>query len=216
MLRRLMGAGATDSEQPTRPSTWFAAALSGGKGGNFLLSLAVAPGNPGISRGRVQRIVTRPITAAPRWAVGGGALFACGLALTSSFVHGHAYMATPPTQLDRIESALARLEADLTRTRLLVSQQLNVLAATFAGEQIMSAQLDALTAQVAQNTSVEGSAIQLLTNLGTQLTAVSAQLAAAGADTAALDGIRTTLATSQAALAAAITANTPAAPPSTV
>jgi len=125
-------------------------------------------------------------------------------------------MATPPTQLDRIESALARLEADLTRTRLLVSQQLNVLAATFAGEQIMSAQLDALTAQVAQNTSVEGSAIQLLTNLGTQLTAVSAQLAAAGADTAALDGIRTTLATSQAALAAAITANTPAAPPSTV
>ena len=80
----------------------------------------------------------------------------------------------------------------------------------------MSAQLDALTAQVAQNTSVEGSAIQLLTNLGTQLTAVSAQLAAAGADTAALDGIRTTLATSQAALAAAITANTPAAPPSTV
>lgn len=135
-----------------------------------------------------------------------------GLALTRSFVHGTAYMETP-TQLDRIESALARVEANLAQIRLQNAQQLGITAATFAGEQFMSAQLDALTAQVAQNTSVEASAIQLFTNLSTQLATVSTQLAAAGADVAALDGIRTTLATSASALAAAITANTPAEPP---
>lgn len=72
------------------------------------------------------------------------------------------------------------------------------------GGKIMSA-LDDLTTQVAANTTVEGSAITLIQGL-------AAQLAAAGTDPTKLAALQSQLKTSADALAAAITANTPAAP----
>jgi len=71
-------------------------------------------------------------------------------------------------------------------------------------EQIMS-DLTALTAEVANNTEVDQSAIALLNGL-------SAQIEALKTDPAALQGLADTLKSSSAALAAAVVANTPAAP----
>ena len=68
------------------------------------------------------------------------------------------------------------------------------------------AALDDLTAQVAANTTVEASAVTLIQGL-------AAQLAAAGTDPAKLASLQASLKTSADSLAAAITANTPAAPP---
>jgi hypothetical protein len=76
----------------------------------------------------------------------------------------------------------------------------------------MSTQLTALQAQVAQNTSVEESAVILINGLATQLQAAIA--ANAAGDTAALPNLQAELAKSATDLAAAITANTPAATPS--
>jgi hypothetical protein len=67
------------------------------------------------------------------------------------------------------------------------------------------ADLTALTAQVAQNTSVEASAVTLIQGLAAQITA-------AGTDPVALATLTSQLNASAAALSAAITANTPAAP----
>ena len=61
-----------------------------------------------------------------------------------------------------------------------------------------------LTAQVAQNTSVEASAVTLIQGIAAQLAT-----AIASGDPAALDALQAQLATSATALAAAITANTP-------
>ena len=63
--------------------------------------------------------------------------------------------------------------------------------------------LDDLTAQVAQNTSVEESAVTLINGL-------AAQLAAAGTDPAKLASLQTSLAASAKDLAAAVAANTAA------
>ena len=63
------------------------------------------------------------------------------------------------------------------------------------------ATLDDLTAQVAANTSVEGSALTLIQGL-------AAQLAAAGSNPAALAALQAQLKTSADALAAAVAANT--------
>jgi uncharacterized alpha-E superfamily protein len=71
--------------------------------------------------------------------------------------------------------------------------------------QIMSA-LDDLTTQVAQNTSVEESAVTLINGL-------AAELQAAGTDPTKLAALQTSLAASAKDLAAAVAANTPAAPP---
>jgi hypothetical protein len=73
----------------------------------------------------------------------------------------------------------------------------------------MSTQLDALTAQVTQTNTVAASAITLLQGLKTQLDAAIA--AQPGDDGAALDSLSTSLGTETTALAAAVTANTPAA-----
>lgn len=75
---------------------------------------------------------------------------------------------------------------------------------------IMAA-IDDLTAQVAQNVTVEGSAITLIQGLASQLAALSA---AGGATPAQLTALSQQLNTSATPLAAAITANTPAATPS--
>lgn len=78
-------------------------------------------------------------------------------------------------------------------------------------ERIMQQQLDALTTQVAANTSVVQSAVTLIAGLKVSLdAAIAAQ--AAGDDGAALTALSEQLATSDAALAAAVAANTPAAP----
>lgn len=68
------------------------------------------------------------------------------------------------------------------------------------------ADLTALTAQVAQNTSVIGSALTLIQGF-------AAQLAAAGTDPAKLADLTAQLKAQDDALAAAVAANTPAAPP---
>lgn len=67
-------------------------------------------------------------------------------------------------------------------------------------------ELDALTAQVTENENTEQSAIVLLNN-------ISAQLIAQATDPVAVNALGVRLKASAAALAAAITANTPAAPP---
>ena len=65
--------------------------------------------------------------------------------------------------------------------------------------------LQALQAQVAQNTTVEESAVTLIKGL-------AAQIAAAGTDPTALAALTTALNQSASVLSAAIAANTPAAP----
>ena len=69
----------------------------------------------------------------------------------------------------------------------------------------MSAELDALTAQVEANTTVEQSAIALIQGLASQITA-------AGTDPAKLSALTSQLTASATALASAIAANTVAAP----
>ena len=73
------------------------------------------------------------------------------------------------------------------------------------GERVMSALTD-LQAQVAQNTSVEASAVQLIQGIAQQLAT-----AIAGGDATQLQALTASLSSTATALAAAITANTPAA-----
>jgi hypothetical protein len=70
---------------------------------------------------------------------------------------------------------------------------------------VIMADLTALTAQVATNTTVEGSALLLIQGL-------ASQLQAAGTDPVALANLQQQLATSDTALAAAVLANTAATP----
>lgn len=70
----------------------------------------------------------------------------------------------------------------------------------------VASDLDALTAQVAANTTVEQSAITLINGL-------AAQIASLKNDPAAIAALAAKLQTSAAALSAAITANTPPPPP---
>lgn len=72
----------------------------------------------------------------------------------------------------------------------------------------MAQDLATLTAQVAQNVTVEGSALTLINGLAAQLAA-----AIASGNPAALDALQQQLAASATSLAAAVAANTPAATP---
>ena len=87
-------------------------------------------------------------------------------------------------------------------------QKVDTMSAT------LSANFLALQAQVAQNATVEGSAVTLIQGLAAQLAAAIA--AQANGDTAALPALQSQLETSAAALSAAITANTPSATPAQV
>jgi hypothetical protein len=82
---------------------------------------------------------------------------------------------------------------------------IHMLRRVLRKEDHMGKELDALTAQVTENTNVENSAVQLIQN-------IAAQLAAAGTDPAKLTALSATLKTSSDALAASITANTPIVP----
>jgi hypothetical protein len=84
-----------------------------------------------------------------------------------------------------------------------VSEQLDTIEGMVRKE--MGA-IEDLTAQVAQNTSVDESAVTLIQGL-------AAQIAAAGTDPAKLAALQTNLKASADKLAAAVAANTPAAPP---
>lgn len=86
--------------------------------------------------------------------------------------------------------------------RRVLNQILAIVQAMQKGDLKMSAELDALTAQVAQNTTIEESAVTLITGLAAQITA-------AGTDPAKLVALTTSLNTSAKDLAAAIAANTP-------
>jgi hypothetical protein len=90
-----------------------------------------------------------------------------------------------------------RIEAKLDQ----ILKELSLMSAN------LSANFLALQAQVAQNATVEGSAVTLIQGLSTQLAAAIA--AQNNGDTAALPALQQQLATSATALAAAITANTP-------
>ena len=79
------------------------------------------------------------------------------------------------------------------------------LVAIQGKEETMSAELDALTVQVTANTNVENSAILLIQGIAAQLVAIKD-------DPAKITALSTSLKTSADALAAAITANTPATP----
>lgn len=79
-----------------------------------------------------------------------------------------------------------------------------LLLASAGREKSIMADLTAITAQVAQNTTVEESAVTLIKGL-------AAQIQAAGTDPAALQALVTQLNGSATDLAAAVAANTPAA-----
>ena len=74
----------------------------------------------------------------------------------------------------------------------------------------MAVDLTALTAEVANNTTVDGSIIQLLANVEAQLAAIAAGTGDATTQTA-LNALVATLQQNDAAIAASVTANTPAA-----
>jgi RIO-like serine/threonine protein kinase len=76
----------------------------------------------------------------------------------------------------------------------------------------MSAELDALQVSVTNAETVEASAVTLIQGISAQLATLSAELAAAGQDTTAIDKMKNDLDTSTQALADAVTVNTPAAP----
>jgi hypothetical protein len=103
------------------------------------------------------------------------------------------YVSTAP-----LEPALAAIAA--TQAQILL--QLNQIT---QGVKSMGIELDALTAQVAQNETVEESALALINGL-------AAQIAAAATNPAALTALSASLKTNADALAAAVAANTPAAP----
>lgn len=96
------------------------------------------------------------------------------------------------TALTAQAATLARIEASIG---LLVQ-----------GETTMAGNLDALTAEVANETTVEKSALKLIQSF-------AAQLDAAGTDPVALAALASTLKANDTELAAAVAANTPAATP---
>jgi peptidoglycan hydrolase CwlO-like protein len=93
--------------------------------------------------------------------------------------------------LDGDEGRLSRIE--------------DLLTTLVAGSTTMSAQLDTLKSEVTENTAVIASAVALIEGL-------SAQILALKDDPVALAALAAELDTSSNALAAAVAANTPAAP----
>lgn len=82
---------------------------------------------------------------------------------------------------------------------------LTLLKRLFRLEVVMSAELDALTVQVAKNTDVEAGAVVLIKG-------IKAALDAAGTDPVKLNDLKASLDSSASALAQAILENTPAQP----
>ncbi len=75
----------------------------------------------------------------------------------------------------------------------------------------MAIDLTSITAEVARNSSVEASIVQLVNNLAAQIAAIPPSTDPV--TQAALDALNATLTSNDDAIAAAVTANTPPAPP---
>jgi hypothetical protein len=106
----------------------------------------------------------------------------------------------PAEQFYLIQSTLGQHWSVLNQILSLLKEQVGMSTT-------ISANLQALMTQVAQNTSVETSAVTLIQGIATQLSA-----AIANSDDSALPALVTDLNTSATALAAAVAANTPVAP----
>jgi hypothetical protein len=102
------------------------------------------------------------------------------------------------------ENILAAIQQVLDNQAAIAAQ----LDSLLKGQTIMAQDLTALQAAVTNETTVTASAVTLIQGIAAQLTAALA----AGADPVALAAMATQLNASAAALAAAVTANTPAAP----
>lgn len=109
---------------------------------------------------------------------------------------------TAPTQLDRIESKVDRLEQR-------VNQVAQLALSILTGDQIMASKLEDLTADVSAETTVVNSAITLLGGIAARIDAAVA--AARAGDDAALTALSGEVRSETQALAAAVAANTPAA-----
>lgn len=136
-------------------------------------------------------MITRP--RAGRW--GSRTIFVIYVAfdlITCLFWRRIQFGAWPPTIMF---GAIKRIEAKLDRLTSLIIEQ---------GNKTM-ADITALTAQVTQSTTVEQSAITLIQG-------IAAELANIQPTQAAIDALTAQLNTSATALAAAVSANTPAAP----
>lgn len=115
--------------------------------------------------------------------------------------------------------------AALSRLQLAVNANTNVLNAILAIQQkemtmsgTLASAIQALTAEVAQETTVEQSAIELISGIPGLIAAAIAQAQAAGATPAQLQAITdavSQITASSTSLAAAVTANTPATAPAT-
>jgi hypothetical protein len=105
--------------------------------------------------------------------------------------------------LDEIKDLVTALGKKTSNLVSLITSLINMLNSEWS---LTMSALDDLTAQVAQNTSVEQSAVQLIQGL-------AAQIQAAANDPVKLNSLTLQLKSSADALAAAITANTPAEPP---
>ena len=92
-----------------------------------------------------------------------------------------------------------------------IEHKLDRLLALFKQEtKIMAVDISALTAEVANNTAVDGSIVQLVQNLAAQIAAIPPSTDPQ--TQAALDALTATLKNNDASIAAAVVANTPAAP----
>lgn len=108
-----------------------------------------------------------------------------------------------PTQLDRIESKIDRIE-------LRINQLTSLVLSILTGEQITMSKLDDLKADVAAETTVVNSAITLLSGISARIDAAVA--AARAGDDQALSQLSAEVKSETQALADAVAANTLAAP----
>lgn len=103
---------------------------------------------------------------------------------------------------ENLERLAVQLLIDIDRRTQRIER---LLYRTLTKENVIMANLAALTTEVQNTTTVEESAVALINGL-------AAQIAAAGTDPVALQALQDQLATERDALAAAVTANTPATP----
>ena len=104
------------------------------------------------------------------------------------------------SQIDRVEYKLDRIAASIDK--LLAASSKIVTE-----EAKMAVDLTSLTAEVANNTTVTGSIVQVVNNLVAALAAIPPSNDPT--TQAALDALRTTLATNDSAIAAAVVTGTP-------
>jgi hypothetical protein len=108
--------------------------------------------------------------------------------------------------LERINAKLGEIQKQLDRIEVQIGRAVGLLLGLKKGQDAMALDFTQLQAEVANNTTVEGSAVTLIQQ-------IAAEIASAGTDQATLDALVASLKANDTALAAAVVANTPAAPP---